>query len=375
MVSSVHAADFSLSEKSPLGPRLLRDYLRFAETGNADETPATSSKKTPRVAESDCPLEDDIATAVRDLGLETALRVGSGVLRIDIGVRDPSDPDRFILGIESDGESYVSTPTARDRDRLREEVLHGLGWNLHRIWSVDWVRNRAAEIERIQAALKSANRPSRSRRRGIDDASEMKAPSRRERSVLELKDASDAGNLPWVATFARCELSAHPPALLEFHDPAAQPMLASLLERLVKAEAPIHESYAIRRLAEAWGLRRAGHRIAEAGTRTIASAARKGSLERRDGYLWKPQQTIETVRIPDPSDERTRRDIDEIPPQEIDIVIAHLRSDAVGAPADQMLIAVSRVLGFDRLGPRIREVLTARLETSKTSGDRHTGRR
>ena len=30
---------------------------------------------------------------------------------------------------------------ARDRDRLREQVLTGLGWNIYHLWSTDWYRN------------------------------------------------------------------------------------------------------------------------------------------------------------------------------------------------------------------------------------------
>jgi hypothetical protein len=36
-------------------------------------------------------------------------------------------PDAFVLGIEVDGQRYATTDTARDRDRLRWEVLAVLG--------------------------------------------------------------------------------------------------------------------------------------------------------------------------------------------------------------------------------------------------------
>ena len=41
-------------------------------------------------------------------------------------------------------------------DRLREEVLTNLGWKVHRIWSLDWVRNRQGELERLETALERA---------------------------------------------------------------------------------------------------------------------------------------------------------------------------------------------------------------------------
>jgi len=57
------------------------------------------------------------------------------------------------LGIECDGEAYHSAFTARDRDRLRQQILEGLGWKIHRIWSRDWIQNREGEIQRVLAVI------------------------------------------------------------------------------------------------------------------------------------------------------------------------------------------------------------------------------
>ncbi len=84
--------------------------------------------------------------------------------RIDLGVVDPDHPGRYLLGIECDGATYHSAQTARDRDRLRQQVLEGLGWTLLRIWSRDWISDRAREIDRVLTtlqALEAARRPDR----------------------------------------------------------------------------------------------------------------------------------------------------------------------------------------------------------------------
>ncbi len=56
------------------------------------------------------------------------------------------------LGIECDGATYHSSKTARDRDRIRQNVLENLGWNIVRIWSTDWIRNPERQIDRVLAA-------------------------------------------------------------------------------------------------------------------------------------------------------------------------------------------------------------------------------
>lgn len=54
-----------------------------------------------------------------------------------------------MLGIECDGASYHRSPTARDRDRLRQQVLERLGWKIHRIWSTDWFRNKPHQVRML----------------------------------------------------------------------------------------------------------------------------------------------------------------------------------------------------------------------------------
>ena len=52
----------------------------------------------------------------------------------------------------------LATPTARDRDRLRQEVLEKLGWQLHRVWAPEWFHRRHQEVERLREVLEAAPR-------------------------------------------------------------------------------------------------------------------------------------------------------------------------------------------------------------------------
>lgn len=76
--------------------------------------------------------------------------------RIDLADVHPDHPGRYVLGIECDGATYHSSATARDRDRLRQEALEGLGWTFCRIWSTDWVRNPDRQIDRVLVAYNEA---------------------------------------------------------------------------------------------------------------------------------------------------------------------------------------------------------------------------
>jgi hypothetical protein len=68
-------------------------------------------------------FEADIYEALIARGLKLVPQVGCSSFRIDFGVCHPSEPGRFVLAIEADGATYHSSCTARDRDRLRQQML------------------------------------------------------------------------------------------------------------------------------------------------------------------------------------------------------------------------------------------------------------
>jgi REase_MTES_1575/AAA domain/Protein of unknown function (DUF3320) len=354
VVASVRSSDFTLSESASRGARLLRDYIHYAEMGGAGGRFEAVAE-----AEFDSQLEAAVGEAVRELGLTPLPRVGVGSFRIDIGVRDDDAAGGFLLGIETDGESYRQTPTARDRDRLREEVLTNLRWRIHRIWSFDWVRNREAEVARLIAALEAA-RAEPDVEEAIDEEEQLPEREREERVVEDVRDALEAGRLPWVAPYQRLELPGQA-GFYEFHESVNREKQRDLLIQLLQVEAPIHVEYAISRLAQAWGLRRAGHRIQTAGRSAVNMAVRRGAAELRGPFLWLPGQQLEVVREPDWDDGRTFRDISHIPPEEIDLAFAKLMEASGGEGGAHLIPEVARVLGFDRVGPIIRSVLSERL--------------
>ncbi len=74
---------------------------------------------------------------------------------IDLAVKDPAKGGTYLLGIECDGARYYSGRSARDRDRLRQEILEKLGWKIHRVWSTDWFKSRESEIKRLVGRIES----------------------------------------------------------------------------------------------------------------------------------------------------------------------------------------------------------------------------
>ena len=114
------------------------------------------SQLSRREGEFESALDEDVAAEIKKMGYEIVPQVGCSGYRIDIGVVDPVNPGNFLLGVECDGATYKSSSSARDRDRLREQVLRQLGWRIHRVWSPAWVARRDSEIRRLKEDLEQA---------------------------------------------------------------------------------------------------------------------------------------------------------------------------------------------------------------------------
>lgn len=146
--SSMRSSDIVPKEGSDRGSRSLKLFLDFAETGRLGGE-VTLSDRDP-----DNDFEDAVIEGLQELNYKCVPQVGVANFFLDIGIHDPNEPHEFIAAIECDGASYHSSKSARDRDRLRQEILENLGWNIIRIWSTDWFRDPAGEVSRVSAELK-----------------------------------------------------------------------------------------------------------------------------------------------------------------------------------------------------------------------------
>jgi very-short-patch-repair endonuclease len=152
LVASFRKVDLNPDSLTSRGAKLLAAYLAYAESRGTDLGRDGAQPDVPPNA-----FEADIQKALEArLGTTITSQYGVGRFRLDLAVPHPEEPGRYVLAIECDGATYHSTPTARMRDRLRQRVLEDLGWTFCRIWSTDWFNDREREIDRVEAAYRSA---------------------------------------------------------------------------------------------------------------------------------------------------------------------------------------------------------------------------
>ena len=151
--SSLRAEEIDLSRSRARGVRDLKNFLEYAARGVKALAEASVVDTN---ADFDSPFEEQVHEALSAKGWVVHKQVGCSGYRIDLAVVDPDFPGRYLLGVECDGANYHRSKTARDRDKLRESVLRGLGWEIYRIWSSDWWRNPERERDRALEAIERA---------------------------------------------------------------------------------------------------------------------------------------------------------------------------------------------------------------------------
>ncbi|MCA9084315.1 MAG: DUF4011 domain-containing protein [Planctomycetaceae bacterium] len=165
MFSSMRAEDIDVNRVSGRGPVVFREYLRFAQNGAIVEG-AEAGLSGDRLVEV-------LRKQLMAKGYEVQTHVGIAGVFVDLAVVDPENPDRYLLGIDIDGESYKASRSARDRDRTRHAVLGSQGWKMHRIWSLEWFKRPKEKLNELVAAVEEARRGKKSDKPASSGAKEF----------------------------------------------------------------------------------------------------------------------------------------------------------------------------------------------------------
>ena len=233
--SSIRAEQIDLGRTRALGVQHLKNFLDYAEKGPI----ALPSRDEGSLGPPESPFEEAVAEVLRSKGWEVRTQIGVSGFRVDLGVIHPDFAGSYLAGVECDGARYHSSATARDRDKLRQAVLEGLGWTILRIWSTDWFRNSSDVSKRIHDKLGRLLEEDREARaaveadiddqvRGDDSLQEPgvateapdPVPSEREADpVVPVPEAGSGSELDWAALAENLEASYRPPDMV---DPEAE---------------------------------------------------------------------------------------------------------------------------------------------------------
>jgi very-short-patch-repair endonuclease len=368
--SSMRGDEINPAATASAGPGLLRTFLQYAEHGRLD-SPVAKAK-----AETESPLERDVLAELTSRGVSVVPQVGVTGYRIDLGILDDATPGRFLCGIECDGVAYHESETARDRDRLRQQVLEARGWTIHRLWSTDWFKDRHGQIERLLSLIEE----DRSRARE-EAAAEQQA---RERVMLE--GAALKSEEAEKVQMEGAERHAETIGIAEYERPRAAPYvttpgegryedrdfhtatlgdLTKAIVGVVETESPVHRIDVIARVAAMWGLR-VGSRIQARIIQACDHAEGGKLIDRRDDFYWSVSCLGKCVFR---SRAGTKISGDRIAPEEYQEAILAVLEQGHAFARPQLVNEVRSVFGFSRTGAVLDEAINSAISALLARGE------
>ncbi|HAS80883.1 MAG: AAA ATPase [Candidatus Nomurabacteria bacterium GW2011_GWE1_32_28] len=356
LVTSVRSSELGGINPENKGAVGLKNYIQYAETGYLNE-----AKDPARLlGEETNDFEDSVQRELELRGFKVDPQVGVGSFKIDLAVRDPKNPTGYAIGIECDGASYHSSRSARDRDILRQEILEGMGWKLHRVWSTDWFRNREMTtnilIESVNRAIN--NHASKNvqikedKNKHDDDIGD---------ELISVPIIQKRAGVPYQKTKTRCNRK----MVMETNKVYE---LAGVISSIVEDEGPIINDMLLDRIRELTKVGRVGSNIQNNFDRAIKIAISNKEIEKSKSkkdkcFLFNPNKKYTNFRTPGDGVERQLNQISSI---EIKNAIKYLIKNQFGLAYDNMIQSLKPLFGINRVDPeesdRVKDLVDEMIE-------------
>ncbi|QDU44533.1 ATP-dependent RecD-like DNA helicase [Symmachiella dynata] len=349
--SSITADDIDLNRTKARGVQAFKTFLTYAKSGFLDSAGVAGGVH-------DSEFERQVCQALVGLGFQVDAQIGVAGFFIDLGVVDPDQPGRYLLGIECDGASYHSSRSARDRDRLRQQVLEDRDWIIHRIWSTDWFHRPEDQLRKVVAAIEDARATWASRSGIYTQPTDRLALKPVNEAIVRHDEIIDDDVPPdAISVIPYVEAAFVVDTTYDIHQ-VDLGQLAKIASRVVSIEGPVHQDEVVRRVATLWGLKRAGKRIAAAVEEALAEAAYRSSIAQY-GLFYSPAKQ-ECVPIRDRTEviSANLRKTEYLPPTEIREALAAVVGVNLGMDSDEAATEVARLLGYKSTSSQLKQVIS-----------------
>ena len=332
VVSSIlpHELDLTRLTTRKRGIEVLQNYLEYASNGiSAHEVSETGS------AESEFELA--VKERLESEGFKVDSQVGCSGFRIDLAIKYPRNPNKYVLGVECDGATYHSQRSARDRDRLRQEVLERLGWKIFRIWSTGWIKDPDRIIEAIKSRVSELEVSNYETTQNEDNKLTEKTMGYEDSKPAPKETSVDYGFY---------EYTHYKPKKMES---ATEQQIERMITEMVKIESPVHKDAIIRKISETYPIARMSQKKRKYLESLITRSIVKNNFQYRDNFLWNGS-TVQP-RVAKGGEEQ--RPIEEIPLEEISLAIEKIVDKVYGITIEGLIKTLSNEFGYKKTGNKM----------------------
>ena len=351
--STLRSEQIDLNRTSAVGVAGLKRFLEFAEKGERLNVESRHLNVTEKIA-----IEHIIAGKLSELGYSVHTNIGASGYKIDIAIVDENNTGKYILGIICDGENYKQTKTTRDREIVQNGVLKMLGWNICRIWTLDWWENPSEVLAEIKSAIESVKQKTAgsliSKNQGEETTENSFDNIVNQKKSEQTERKTHTGDKETHKNYIYANLSTviYPPDV--FYLPKNEKYIIKQIQTVINTEAPISRSLLCKRVLNSWNITRLGSRIDTYFDELFNKTACYRKTDEGCVYFWKSEEQMVSYNIFRPASERAALDL---PPEEVANAMKYLLELQISLPTTDLSRITAQLFGFARTGSNVDTVM------------------
>ncbi|QIY84001.1 DUF3320 domain-containing protein [Chryseobacterium sp. NEB161] len=343
LFATLQTDQIDLSRTSAEGVAGLKAFLHFAEKGHLSIRPEDIQETRNKQH-----LSETISKRLKEKGVEVKCNIGTSGFKVDIGIVHPDKPEQYILGIVVDGHYYYNARTTNDREMVMPSVLKALGWNIHRVWTIDWYENSEKIVDTIIEKVKQLQTRSEDYEEKITEPVVLPEFE----PIKAMPDApinTVSMQKPYIAHILIPVPNANSETIYEFQN---RNIIRQQIQSLVDTEAPVSKGLLYRKVLQIWNTSRVGAKL----DRYLEGIIKEMNLVQtvhHQPFYWSNGTALNYYRINDTE----KRNMEDIAPEEILVALQEVITDNLSIEEDELLRYLARTFGFAKLGKQIDAIL------------------
>ena len=344
--STLKGEQINLARTSSEGVAGLKAFLEFAEKGKQAISYNSYSQKASKDK-----FVNIVALELQNLGFDVHTNIGCSGYRIDIGIVNPQKSTEYILCILCDGDNYKAARTAKDREIIQRDVLKMLGWNVYRIWALDWWENKEQVINGITNFISKTVDSIENKPEPILDPSEESTIGKTI-SIIEKTFKNNDRIIPNDISSSYCipyqlvKLEITGWGTEEFLNPVNRNLVENQIRLTIQAEGPISQDQLCRRVLDSWGISRIGSRIDYYFNTLFKKLDFQYTHAGKERYYWNEDQNpLAHMNY------RVNNSIaTDIAPEEVSVAVKEILEQQISLPKEEIIRETARLFNYTRLG-------------------------
>jgi hypothetical protein len=345
--STLKSDQIDLNRTSSVGVAGLKRFLEYAGKGTRKVTDVQNN------VNEIVSIANAIAKELKKQGYIVHLNIGCSGYKINLGIVDTNNTSKYILGILCDGENYRKTKTAGDREIVQNSVLRLLGWNIFRIWTIDWWENPQAVLDAVTDAVqqvKSNTKPVDIEPIHIVEKEQQLSSRQNIESEINLKPEKIGVGNQINSKYHSAILKPSGYSSEVFLFPEHKNRILSQIREVIETESPVSRSLVCKRVLSSWNISRLGQRLDAYFEQLFRLLPYYQIKHEGFVFFWLSEEHCRQYSQYRPDSER---DANDLPPEEIANGIKQIVEEQISLPTPDLTKIAAQLFGFARTGTHV----------------------